>query len=143
MSGHLAQAELLAVVARAARQRPQPATATAATIDADSVAQLAACMGEDALMQLLDSLALRIESLVRQIEDPASSTSPDQLADLAHELVGSAGTLGFTQLAAAARRFENSVASGGAADTVEMRHEATAALSELRRRPSLEALLSY
>ena len=147
MSEHLAkpftQAELLAVVARAARQRPQPATAAAATIDADSVAQLAACMGEDALKQLLDCLALRIESLVRQIEDPASSASPDELADLAHELVGSAGTLGFTRLAAAARRFENSVASGGAADTAEMRHEATAALSELRRRPSLDALLSY
>ena len=147
MSEHLAkpftQAELLAVVARAARQRPQPASAAATTIDADSVAQLAACMGEDALKQLLDSLALRIESLVRQIEDPASSTSPDELAALAHELVGSAGTLGFTRLAAAARRFENSVASGGSADTAEMRHEATAALSELRRRPSLDALLSY
>jgi signal transduction histidine kinase/DNA-binding response OmpR family regulator len=147
MSEHLAkpftQAELLAVVARAARQRPLPATAATATIDADSVAQLAACMGEDALKQLLDALALRIESLVRRIEDPASSPSPNDTADLAHELVGSAGTLGFTRLAAAARRFENSVASGGSADTAEMRHEATVALSELRRRPSLDALLSY
>ncbi len=147
MSEHLAkpftQAELLAVVARAARQRPLPATAATATIDADSVAQLAACMGEDALKQLLDALALRIESLVRRIEDPASSPSPNDTADLAHELVGSAGTLGFTRLAAAARRFENSVESGGPADTADMRHEAIAALSELRRRPSLDALLSY
>jgi DNA-binding response OmpR family regulator len=147
MSEHLAkpftQVELLAVVTRAARQRPQPAADTAPTIDAASVAQLAACMGEDALKQLLDSLAQRIESLVRQIQDPASSTSPDELAAPAHELDGSAGTLGFTRLAAAARRYENSVASGGFADTAEMRHEATAALSELRRRPSLDALLIY
>ena len=89
------------------------------------------------------SLALRIELLVRQIEDPAGSPSPDELAALAHELVGSAGTLGFSRLAAAARRFENSVATGGSADATEMRQEATAALSELRRRPSLDALLSY
>ena len=58
MSEHLAkpftQVELLAVVARAARQRPRPAADTAPTIDADSVAQLAACMGEDALKQLLE-----------------------------------------------------------------------------------------
>jgi CheY-like chemotaxis protein/HPt (histidine-containing phosphotransfer) domain-containing protein len=147
MSEHLAkpftQSELLAVVARAARKRPQPASVAATTIDADSVAQLAECMGEDALKRLLDSLALRIESLVRQIEDPVGSPSPDQLAALAHELVGSAGTLGFSRLAAAARRFENSVATVGGGDTIEMRQEATAALSELRRRPSLDALLSY
>ena len=77
MSEHLAkpftQAELLAVVARAAGQRPRPASDTATAIDADSLAQLADCMGEDALQRLLDCLALRIESLLRQLEDPAGS----------------------------------------------------------------------
>jgi signal transduction histidine kinase/CheY-like chemotaxis protein/HPt (histidine-containing phosphotransfer) domain-containing protein len=144
MSAHLAKpftrVELLAVVARAAGQRPRPVSDAVTTIDADSLAQLADCMGEDALQRLLDCLALRIESLLRQLEDPAKSASPDQLGALAHELVGSGGTLGFTRLAAAARGFESAVANGGAADTAEMRHEATAALSELRRRRSLEAL---
>ena len=72
-----------------------------------------------------------------------ASPSPDELAELAHELVGSAGTLGFTALAAAAGRFESAVAIGRSGDPAEMRHEATAALSELRRRRSLEALLAY
>ena len=144
MSEHLAKPftrdELLAVVARAAGQRPRPVSDAVTTIDADTLAQLATCVGGDELQRLLDCLALRIESLLRQLEDPAQSAAPDDLAALAHELKGSAGTLGFTRLAAAAGCFENAVATGATADTAEMRHEATAALSELRRRRSLEAM---
>jgi CheY-like chemotaxis protein/nitrogen-specific signal transduction histidine kinase/HPt (histidine-containing phosphotransfer) domain-containing protein len=144
MSEHLAKPftrdELLAVVARAAGQRPRPVSDAVTTIDADTLAQLATCVGGDELQRLLDCLALRIESLLRQLEDPAQSAAPDDLAALAHELKGSAGTLGFTRLAAAAGCFENAVATGATADTAEMRHEATAALSELRCRRSLEAM---
>jgi signal transduction histidine kinase/DNA-binding response OmpR family regulator len=140
MSDHLAkpftQAELLAVLARAA-----PAEAAAEpTIDPDSTAQLTNCMGADAVERMMDGLALRIEALLRKVEDPAAGGSMDELGDLAHELAGSGGTLGCTRLAAAARRFEAAIATG-TADAAELRREATSVLAEMRRRRSVGALL--
>ncbi len=143
MSEHLAkpftQAELLAVVARAAARRAQPRAEAA--IDPDIMAQLVASIGESDFERLLDQLALRIEALLRQIEDPEATASQEALADLAHELIGSAGTLGLMRLAEAASRYEASLARGNA-DVVEMRRVALAALSELRSRRSLAALVS-
>lgn len=105
------------------------------------MASITSDMGEEGVQHLLDCLALRIESLLRALEDPAAFASPDELAALAHELKGSGGTLGFTQLASVAARFEDAVVMGSA-DADEMRREAVVALAELRRRRSLEALLS-
>jgi signal transduction histidine kinase/DNA-binding NarL/FixJ family response regulator len=144
MSEHLAkpftQAELTAVVARAASQC-RCRSCDAAAIDPEIMASITSAMGEEGVQHLLDCLALRIESLLRALEDPAAFASPDELAALAHELKGSGGTLGFTQLASVAARFEDAVAMGSA-DADEMRREAVVALAELRRRRSLEALLS-
>jgi CheY-like chemotaxis protein/HPt (histidine-containing phosphotransfer) domain-containing protein/two-component sensor histidine kinase len=144
MSEHLAkpfsEAELTAVVARAASQCRCRSCDTAPAIDPETMASITSAMGEEAVQHLLDCLALRIESLLRAL-DPAAFASPDELAALAHELKGSGGTLGFTRLASVAGRFESAVAMGSA-DAEEMRREASAALAELRRRRSLEALLS-
>jgi CheY-like chemotaxis protein/HPt (histidine-containing phosphotransfer) domain-containing protein len=140
MSEHLAkpftQAELTAVVARAAMQCR---SCESPAIDLEAMASITSAMGEEGVQHLLDCLALRIESLLRALEDPAAA--PDELAALAHELKGSGGTLGFTRLASVAARFEGAVATGSA-DADEMRGEAGVALAELRRRRSLEALLS-
>jgi HPt (histidine-containing phosphotransfer) domain-containing protein len=141
MSDHLAkpytQSELLAVVARAASAHH----ASEPVLDPDSMAQLAATVGQGPVEQLLDRLALRIEALLRRIEDPNGNATQEELADLAHELAGSGGTLGFSRLASSARRFEAAAASY-TADIAELRDEAVAALTELRRRRSLEAMLS-
>jgi CheY-like chemotaxis protein/HPt (histidine-containing phosphotransfer) domain-containing protein len=139
MADHLpkpfTQAELLAVVGRSAARRVQPVA------DLESMGQLAACMGEEAARRLLDCLSLRIEALLRRLEEAAPFASAAELADLAHELAGSSGTLGFSRLAAAARRFEAAVAAGSA-DADELRHEATSTLTDLRRRRTLEAMLT-
>lgn len=146
MSEHLAkpftQAELTAVVARAVSRCQPVAWNAAPTIDAESMAQVTSAMGEEGVQRLLDCLALRIESLLRVLEAPSAFASSDELAALAHELKGSGGTLGFARLASAACRFESAVAAAGTADTDEIRREAAAALAELRRRRSLEALVS-
>jgi HPt (histidine-containing phosphotransfer) domain-containing protein len=98
-------------------------------------------MGEEAARRLLDCLSLRIEALLRRLEEAAPFASAAEHADLAHELAGSSGTLGFSRLAAAARRFEAAVAAGSA-DADELRHEATSTLTDLRRRRTLEAMLT-
>jgi CheY-like chemotaxis protein len=145
MSEHLAkpftQAELSAVLARAVSTRAPVGYDAAPTIDAESLAQVTSAMGEEGVQRLLDCLALRIESLLRALEAPSAFASPDELAALAHELKGSGGTLGFARLASAACSFESAIAAAGTADTDEIRHEATAALEELRRKRSLEALV--
>ena len=144
MSEHLAkpftQAELSAVLARAVPTRPAVAHDAAPTIHAESLAQVTSAMGEEGVQRLLDCLALRIESLLRALEAPSACASPDQLAALVHELKGSGGTLGFVRLASAAGNFESAIAAAGTADADAIRREATAALEELRRRRSLEAL---
>ncbi len=145
MTDHLAkpftQAELIAVVTRVTRRRGSIRAMPVDAIDADSVAQLTACMGRDGYEGLLDCLALRIEALMRRLEEPAALTTPEELADLAHELVGSGGTLGFARLSVAAERFERTIATGSA-DFGQIRREAEAALVELRRRRSVEAALA-
>jgi len=143
MSDHLAkpftQEELLAVVARAARC-PIPQSPAAPAIDQSIIDLLVASLGESRVERLLDQLALRIESLLRRMDDPIA-IAPEEAAELAHELIGGAGTLGFRRLAEAASRYESALA-GGDADATEIRCAALAALTELRRRRSLEALIT-
>jgi CheY-like chemotaxis protein/HPt (histidine-containing phosphotransfer) domain-containing protein len=145
MSQHLAkpytQPELLAVVARVAKSRPAASADPVPAIDPACMEQLTDCMGPDAVRRLLDVLALRIEALLRRLDEPVPQVPPGEMAALAHELIGSGGTLGFTRLAATAARFESELAFGHG-DVAAMRAEATAALSELRRGRSLEAILA-
>jgi CheY-like chemotaxis protein/HPt (histidine-containing phosphotransfer) domain-containing protein len=133
------EAELLAIVAKAAARRPRDRSSEQPIIDADAVFQLASTMGEEAVQRLFDCLAERIESLLRELEGPVALVTRDPAAELAHELVGSGGTLGFLRLASTAARFERAVLAGGS-DCTEMRREAMAALYELRRRRSLAAM---
>jgi HPt (histidine-containing phosphotransfer) domain-containing protein len=111
--------------------------------DGNRPEQLATFMGTDAVERLLDCLALRIESLLRQLDDPYCTASSDAIGDLAHEVAGSAGTLGFTALSSAAKDLQQAIGEGPAsvgsiADDV--RREAAAVLTELRDRRSIEAL---
>jgi len=110
-------------------------------MDRDTMNQLVATMGENAVEHLLDELVLRVEALLRRVEDPSATVARDELADQVHELIGSAGTLGFRHMAEAASRYERALISGNAVDT-EIRRAALATLSELRRRRSLEALVT-
>ena len=147
MSEYLAKpflrAELLAAVARAAARRSKMPSGAAPTTGGNCPEQLATFMGTDAVERLLDCLALRIESLLRQLDDPYCTASSDAIGDLAHEVAGSAGTLGFTALSSAAKDLQQAIGEGPAtvgsiADDV--RREAAAVLTELRDRRSIEAL---
>jgi signal transduction histidine kinase/DNA-binding NarL/FixJ family response regulator len=136
------QDELLAVIARVAAPPRHKSCDHAAVVDADRMAQLVASMGPDAVERLLDCLALRIEALLRALENPVGLIPEDALCSLAHELVGSAGTLGFIELAQAADRFLSAIrehAGGGLA--ADLRRQALAVQAELRRRRAVEALL--
>jgi signal transduction histidine kinase/DNA-binding response OmpR family regulator len=145
MTDHLAkpftQSELLTVVARAAARGPTTRPQIVSAMDLNVADQLVATMGESAVERLLDQLAQRLEALLRRIEDPAPTVSHDELAELAHDLIGSGGTLGFRRLAEAAKRYESALVSGGA-DAGEIRRIALATLSEVRCRRSLEALVT-
>ena len=96
-------------------------------MDPTTLAQLAFCMGSDAVERLLDCLALRIEELLRKLDDAEPFAASDALADLLHELAGSAGALGFARLSAVAARFEAAIREDpddAATTTEEIRHEA-------------------
>ena len=148
MSEHLAkpftQAELLAVVARAAGQRPQPAADTAPTIDADSRGAACRLHGRGCT-----EAAARLSGAADRV--PASPARGSGQIHLAGRTCRAGARTGWQ----CGNPWFHSACRGRAplrelgcdravpADTAEMRHEATAALSELRRRPSLDALLAY
>lgn len=139
MSEHLAkpftQAELMATIRRATVRR------FSRVCDLDTIAQVGASTGEADVQRLLDCLGLRIEALLRKLEDPMSCALDEELAELAHELIGSAGTLGFARLASAASRFEREALTRTAASD-ELHQEAVAALAELCRLRSRETVPS-
>lgn len=148
MSEHLAkpftQAELLAVVMRAAARRPQPSNELRPVVDRDCIFALEACMGSDALHGLLDCLALRIEALLGTLDGPTPFADLETLVDLAHEVVGGAGTLGFLRLSAIASRVQMAITADPTEASLlvgEMKHEAEAALAELQRRRTIEGLM--
>jgi signal transduction histidine kinase/DNA-binding NarL/FixJ family response regulator len=105
MVGHLpkpfGRVELGAIIARVAAVQP--------TIDHDICGQLRRCMTPDALDKHLGDLAERIAAFVRKLTDADAFADPQSLADMAHELAGSAGTLGLQQLSDAARRFQQTL----------------------------------
>ena len=147
MSQHLAkpftQAELIAVVKRATAHRAHASCDTLQTIDRDSIAELAIYMDRDAIQGLLDCLSLRIEALLRKLDEPMPFGAPEALAEQAHELAGGAGTLGFLRLSMIAARFQTAIAANATEAgrmVAEMRREAEAALVELRHRRALESL---
>jgi len=137
MAGHPAkpfvQAELLAVVGKAVGRRGE----TAKVIDHEILAQLAGQMSVEELDGHLRCLALRIEALLRQLKAPDAFAAPDGLADMVHELAGSAGALGFRALSAIARRLQTTLEADPMRATRlvdEFRRAAQAALAELRQR---------
>ena len=137
MVEHLAkpvtQAELLAVVARVAAASPR---VELPVVDVDTMAQLASSMTPDAVQWLLDCLKLRIGALAIQLSADQPFAGQDVLGELAHEIAGSAGTLGFARLSAAASRFDRAIVTDPdlAPEMVdEILHEANAALAELRQ----------
>jgi CheY-like chemotaxis protein len=137
MVEHLAkpvtQAELLAVVTRVAAAFPR---IELPVMDVDTMAQLENCMSSDEVHWLLDCLTLRIEALVKKLGEDDPFAASDGLAELAHEMAGSAGTLGFIRLSAAASRFDGAISRDpGLAPRMvrEILDEASAALAELRR----------
>ncbi|HXA25967.1 MAG TPA: response regulator [Acetobacteraceae bacterium] len=147
MSQHLAkpftQAELIAVVKRATAHQAHASSNALPTIDLDSMAELESCMGQDAVQELLDCLFVRIEALLWKLDEPAPFAPPEALADLAHELAGVAGTLGFSRLSMTAARFQTAItanAKEAGQMAAEVRREAEAALAELRHRRALEGL---
>jgi signal transduction histidine kinase/ActR/RegA family two-component response regulator len=144
MSAHLAkpftQAELLTVVQRAAASRPH---ASPPAIDPINMTDLVTCMGPDAVTGLLDCLALRIEAVLRKLDEPASFVASEALCELTHELVGSAGTLGFTELASVARRFQEAIATSPAEArrmVAPLRCAAEDVLAELQRQRAAEGM---
>jgi signal transduction histidine kinase/DNA-binding NarL/FixJ family response regulator len=148
MSQHLAkpftQADLIAVIKRSTAHRADASCDALQTIDRDSIAELASYMDPDAIHRLLDCLSLRIEALLRKLDEPMPFGAPEALAEQAHELAGGAGTLGFLRLSRIAARFQTAIASN-ATDAermvAEMRREAEAALVELRHQRALESLI--
>ena len=147
MSQHLAkpftQAELIAVVKRATAHRAHASCDALQTINRDSIAELASCMDPDAIHGLLDCLSLQIEALLRRLDEPTPFAAPEALADLAHELAGGAGTLGFSRLSMIAARFQTATTANvteAGRMVAEIRREAEATLVKLRNRRALESL---
>lgn len=137
------QEELLATVMRAAARRPLAPCAAHPAADSDDLAKLTSLMGTDAVQALLDCLSLRITTLLRKLGEPVPFAAPDTLAELAHDLAGSAGQLGFLQLSATASRFEMAIADDipeAARMIVDLRRNAKATLAELRHRRALQDL---
>ena len=149
MADHLAkpftQAELLAVVRRAAARRPRELANLVTTIDRDTVEELVSCMDPDALHGLFDCLELRIGTLLQRIAEPTPFAAPATLADLAHELAGGAGSLGFLRLSTITSQFQAAITtdpSGAERLVMELRREAEAVLAELCHRRALEGMMA-
>jgi signal transduction histidine kinase/DNA-binding response OmpR family regulator len=137
MVEHLAkpvtQAELLAVVDRVAAASPR---VELPVVDVDVMAQLASCMSPDNLQWSLNSLRQRIEALVARLGDDDPCAEEDTLGGQAHETAGSAGTLGFVRLSAAASCLDRAIATDPALApklVQEVLREANAALAKLHR----------
>lgn len=100
-------------------------------------------MDPDAIHGLLDCLSLQIEALLRRLDEPTPFAAPEALADLAHELAGGAGTLGFSRLSMIAARFQTATTANvteAGRMVAEIRREAEATLVKLRNRRALESL---
>ena len=133
--------ELLTVVERVARASPLATLREPPTFDSDVLAQLAPYMSSDEMERHLLDLTRKVEVLLREIGMVDAASDPRRIADLSHEMTGTAGMFGFAALAAAAQRvdaalLENGAPSPNLADALAL--AARAALAELRGLTSAE-----
>jgi signal transduction histidine kinase/DNA-binding response OmpR family regulator len=110
MGGHLAKPfkkdELLAVITRVVAEHSSMPMTEPPAFDARALAQLEDFMSKEAIEQHLHDLEHRIETVLERLGQPDACAKDGLLADMAHELAGSAGTYGFVALSAATLRFE-------------------------------------
>jgi signal transduction histidine kinase/DNA-binding NarL/FixJ family response regulator len=142
MTGHLAKPfskeELLAAVARAVTERPSDQSADIPAFDTEALEQLAHFMSEELIEQHLRELTRRIEAVLRRLDGQDTMAKDPMLAEMTHEVAGSAGTYGFAALSAAAHRYHvAAIAQPGSpqekpAFAQVLVQEARAALSKLR-----------
>jgi CheY-like chemotaxis protein/HPt (histidine-containing phosphotransfer) domain-containing protein len=142
MTGHLAKPfskeELLAAVARAITERSGKQAADAPAFDAEALEQLARFMSEELIEQHLRELSRRIEAVLRRLDGQEPSAKDPMLAEMTHELAGSAGTYGFAALSAAAHRYHAAAIAQSTpppeqpASAQALVQEAHAALTKLR-----------
>jgi HPt (histidine-containing phosphotransfer) domain-containing protein len=130
--------ELLAAVARAVTERPSDQSADIPAFDTEALEQLAHFMSEELIEQHLRELTRRIEAVLRRLDGQDTMAKDPMLAEMTHEVAGSAGTYGFAALSAAAHRYHvAAIAQPGSpqekpAFAQVLVQEARAALSKLR-----------
>ena len=133
--------ELLTVVERVAVRRPLVTLREPPTFDSDVLAQLAPYMSSDDMERHLLDLTRKVEVLLREIGMVDAASDQSRIADLSHEMAGTAGMFGFAALAVAAQRLDAALLENGApspnlADALAL--AARAALAELRGLASAE-----
>lgn len=79
--------------------------------DAATIEHITAFFSKETVFSYLQTIERNSQSLLRALEE---FETPFAAIELAHELVGSAGMLGFSRLSTAARRFEHAVATHSA-----------------------------
>jgi signal transduction histidine kinase/CheY-like chemotaxis protein/HPt (histidine-containing phosphotransfer) domain-containing protein len=128
---------LLRVVAQAALQNQSAVRQSEpVAFDPDTLARLMRFLPPGAIDRQLALLACRLEALRRILEGPEICAECDLLADMAHDLAGTAGTYGFSALSAAAKRFETMISADPAqaqAAVDDVLPIVRAALAELRQ----------
>jgi DNA-binding response OmpR family regulator len=142
MNAHLAKPfskeELLTAIARAVAEPSESRTVDTPVFDTEALLQLARIMSEESIEQHLRELARRIEAVLRRLDGQDTSANDPMLAELAHELAGSAGTYGFVALSTAAHRYHAAAIAQPAspeekpASAQAVVQEAHAALAKLR-----------
>ena len=105
---------------------------------AEALAKLAKHLGSDTARRLVQLFLDRALPLLGEIEAAAAARDAKALRHAAHELVTNAGTLGFLELAAAARAIEQAAASGRQVEAQEqldsLRTLTEASMAALRAR---------
>ena len=99
-------------------------------------------MGEEEIRGLMDCLALRIQALLRELDAPMPFAAPEVLANLAHDLAGGAGALGFMHLSSIAARLQATIPTNPAdAERIaaDLRREAEAVQARLQQSRELFA----
>jgi signal transduction histidine kinase/DNA-binding response OmpR family regulator len=123
------RAELLAAVLTAARLTPVP-TDDEEVLNPATLTDLKRNLGDAALATHLGTAARRIGDLLGLLERPGAHENP-AVRDAVHDLIGVAGLLGLTALAANLRWFDT--ASDREAPAAALHDAATAALRTLHR----------
>ncbi|HYB41440.1 MAG TPA: response regulator, partial [Candidatus Methylomirabilis sp.] len=121
------------------RPRGAASTGSEAAISSDAVEQLAAAMGKDFVVELIDTFGQDARELIAALRAALGGSDVDAFRRAAHSLKSTCETLGATRLAAIARDLEGLARSGdldGVGDRIERlaaEHElVTQRLGELR-----------